>query len=257
MRIKVLALLIVVGAFYNSSVEAQDKPLKVVICAGQSNMLGKRCVVSDLPKELQETQKNLFFDGGNWLAIAPGKTEKKGFGPEISIAYELSKHFKEPVGIIKHSVGGTNLHKQWSPKSTKSLYKTLLKKVKAAQQSKNIEIISMVWMQGESDAKSKVMAESYQDNLALFIQAARKDFESEGMLFLSGRINAPTPKFGFTDEVRKAQENCKMANYGYIDCDTLEKVSDNLHYSAKGTVEMGQKFAQAIIKFMNEKENTP
>src|SRR5262245_40047277 len=65
-----------------------EKPLKVVVCAGQSNMVGLRSKAEELPAELQKVQKgNLYFDGTTWVDLAPGVTAKVGFGPEISLAY--------------------------------------------------------------------------------------------------------------------------------------------------------------------------
>ena len=232
---------------------SKEKPLKVFVCAGQSNMVGKRSISSDLPKNLQAPQKNLFFNGKSWVALTPRVTEKKGFGPEISFASAMSIQLKEPVGIIKHSIVGTNLAKQWSPNGKKSLYKAMINKVIAAQKTRNIEIVGMIWMQGESDAVNKAMASSYQKNLSEFIQAARKDLNSPDMIFVSGRINSPKPVFAYTDIVRKAQEQCNLPRYAYIDCDTLEKGTDNIHYTTRGIVEMGQKFAEAMLKIIKGK----
>jgi hypothetical protein len=170
---------------------AQDKPLKVFICAGQSNMVGGRSIQSELPKKLQGEQKNLFFNGKIWVPLAPGVTERKGFGPELSFAQELSENLNSPIGIIKFSSGGTSLDKHWLPKNTKSLYLRLVKQVKAAQKSRSIEIIGMIWMQGERDSKDEAMAANYAKNFDTLINIARKDFMSPNMIFISGRVNPP------------------------------------------------------------------
>ena len=230
--------------------EAAEKPLKVVICAGQSNMLGKRSRAPDLPTDLQGAQKNLFFDGSSWVSLTPGIGQTEGFGPEVSFASEFSKLIKEPIGIIKHSKGGTNLDGQWRP--DRDLYKGLLDKVIAAQKSRKIEIVGMIWMQGESDAMVKGAAERYATNLVNFIKSARRDFNSPDMIFIAGRINSFIPKCPCTDVVRKAIEECKAPKYAYIDCDTLEKGPDKLHYTTKGIVEMGNRFAAAIVQEVRE-----
>lgn len=248
-----MTFLFITGGVLTPLVYAKEEPLKVFICAGQSNMVGKRNNVSELPDALQGIQKNLFFDGKAWGPLVPGKTEKAGFGPEISFAQEMSTSLKQPIGIIKHSVGGTNLAKKWDPTDSASLYHALLKKVNAAQKMKNIEIVGMIWMQGESDAKDQAMATQYAENLSAFVNAVRTDLQNPTLIFLTGRINSPTNKFKYTDEVRQAQESCSVAKYGYIDCDPLEKGKDNLHYTTKGTVEMGQIFANMMLTRINEK----
>ncbi len=233
---------------------AKEKPLKGFVLAGQSNMVGAAAKVSELPEDLKGEQKMaLFFDGGKWVVLAPGKTEKVGFGPEISFSRKLSIEMRETVGIIKHSVSGTNLAQHWSPADPKFLYGELLKKVSAAWETRKIEIVGMIRMQGESDSFDKNMAEAYFKNLADFIQAARKDFKSPTMLFVAGRVNPPKDRFPFVDMVRKAQEECKMPGYAFVDCDSLEKIRGRLHCNTRGLVEMGYRFADAMLKLMQKK----
>ena len=234
--------------------DAAERPLKVFICAGQSNMVGTRAKTAGLPAELRAPQPNaLFFDGKAWIALAPGKTERRGFGPEISFAHAMAAAIREPVGIIKHSVGGTDLASQWSPKNRSSLYAALVRKVQAAQKSRRIEVIGFLWMQGERDSREKAKAEAYAKNLVGLIRAARKDFGNPRMLFVAGRVNPPKGVYKYVGLVRKAQEACAEPGYAFIDCDTLTKGSDNLHYDTRGLVEMGKRFAAAVIKLATGK----
>ena len=254
MRKKILVSLFVVGVMLSGTALAKERPLKVFILAGQSNMVGAAANVSDLPEDLKGDQKMaLFFDGIKWVALAPGKTETRGFGPEISFSRKLSMEINEPIGIIKHSVAGTNLSQHWSPANPKSLYKELLKKVIAAQQTRKAEMVGMIWMQGENDSLDKNMAEAYSKNLADFIQASRKDFKSPVMFFVAGRVNPPKDRFPYVDIVRKAQEECKMPGYAFLDCDTLEKIRGRLHYNTRGLVNMGYRFADALLMLMQKK----
>jgi len=230
---------------------AQEKPLKVFVLAGQSNMAGRLAKLSELPGDLKGEQKRaFFFDGRRWIRLTPGKTESRGFGPEISFAHRMSEKLGEPIGIIKHSRGGSNLAVQWSPTNPKSFYVGLLGMVNAARKERKITIVGMLWMQGERDAKFEKMAETYAVNLAKFIEAARKDYKSPDMFFIAGRVNPPKPKFPHVDVVRKAQEDCKAARYAVIDCDTLKKGPDNLHYATEGYIEMGYKFADRMLALM-------
>lgn len=246
----VFALALFLVPFLLSEARAQrDKPLKVFVLAGQSNMVGKRSRIGELPRELQGEQKNvLFFDGRKWGPLAAGNTEPEGFGPEISFGYRMSREWREPIGIVKHSVGGTNLAVNWSPSIPTSLYAQMLRKVRAARKERRIEIVGMVWMQGESDGRDPRMAQAYAGNLRAFVRRARADLRSPALIFVAGRVNPPKQGFPFVDIVRAAQERCKEKNYGFIDCDSLEKGPDNLHYTTRGVVDMGYDFADAIIK---------
>ncbi len=237
---------------------AGERPLKVFICAGQSNMVGRAGVASKLPAELRGEQKAaLFFNGKGWVPVAPGRTETRGFGPEISFALAMSKALGEPVGIIKHSVGGTDLAVKWNPKNSNSLYAGLARKVTAAGRTRKIAVVGMLWMQGERDSRFKDKAGAYADNFAGLIRAARKDFGNPAMLFVAGRVNPPPATYTFVGAVRKAQEQCKEPGYAYIDCDSLEKGSDNLHYTTKGLVDMGNAFAKAIIELARKTQGAP
>ena len=72
------------------------------------------------------------------------------------------------------------------------------------------------------------------------------------MIFLAGRINPPKQRFAFADTVRKAQENCKVSDYGFVSCDDFSKAKDNLHYDAKGLVGLGNSFADSMLKLMKK-----
>jgi len=114
--------------------EEKLEPLPTFIFVGQSNMVGKRCRAEELPAQLQQVNSYaLFFQAKtkSWVAIAPGRTEPSGFGPEIAFASVMAEQLGHPIGIIKHSRGGTNLHRQWNPADEKSLFGELTKKVKA------------------------------------------------------------------------------------------------------------------------------
>lgn len=244
-------LLAAAGAAMAFCACAGEKPLKVFVCAGQSNMVGKRCEVSELPEPLKTPRDgNLFFDGEEWLPLAPGVTEETGFGPEIAFAGRMSRELGEPVGIIKHSRGGTALGGRWAPDRPDGLYAQLRKKVDAARETRAIEIVGMLWMQGERDSRDPEMAANYGKNLTGFIRRARNDFGNPDMFFVAGRVNPPPEEFLYVEAVRGAQANCPAGHYGWVDCDPLEKGPDNLHYSTAGTVELGRLFANAMLELM-------
>jgi hypothetical protein len=240
-----------VASILGDTAMAQEKPLKVFVCAGQSNMVGRRSKVAELPDELKGEQEDaLFFNGRTWVSLKPGVTESRGFGPEISFAKRMSERLGEPVGVIKHSRGGSNLAVDWAPGRERGLYAGLLRKVRNARRTRKIEIVGMIWMQGGRDAKFEEMAKAYAGNLPKFIAAVRTDYESPDMIFISGRSSLPKRQFPWADLVRKAQQECKAVRYAWIDCDTVEKGPDNLHYNTAGYLDVGYRFAEAMLKMM-------
>jgi len=154
---------------------------------------------------------------------------------------------EKPFGIIKHGQGGTSLAERWNPQDSSSLYAELKAKVDAARASRPIRVVGMFWMQGEKDSKTQAYAEAYQKNLEQFIQQARADFGSPDMVFIAGRVNPPVSKYPYVKTVRAAQERCASKNYYFVDCDGLPKLKDHVHYNTDGLVEMGRRFAKAMI----------
>lgn len=247
----ITTLMLAVVVFFGSSVMAQEKPLKVFILAGQSNMVGHG-KASELPQELKGKQERVLFTltGKGWVPLSPPKKEDAPAGLEFSFGKEMSSRINEPIGIIKQAIGGTSLAKDWNPDEPKSLYANLLAKVVAAKQSRRVEIVGMCWMQGERDSKQEDWAKAYGENLSKFIQRARKDFDSPNMVFVAGRVN---PHYPFVDAVRKAQEQCTLPGYAFVDCDKLSKIPPgDLHYDTKGLVELGTNFAGTTLNLMKQ-----
>ncbi len=224
------------------------KPLPVYLLLGQSNMLGIRSIPEQLPNHLKKPQPNArFFHDDRWLPLAPGVSEAQGFGPEISFAYEMSKH--NNIGIIKISAGDTNLAVNWNPKTKDGLYSQTIDLVKKASLTKSIEIKAVLWMQGESDGLNEIMAKSYGSNLNQFINSLRSDLKKPSLPFSVCRETAPKQQFPYTDVVRLSQQNAQFTtnNYQWFDCDKLPKGKDNLHYDTYGQVQLGKLFATSVI----------
>ena len=252
-------LILVIGVLLKGFSGAKEsQPLPTFIFAGQSNMVGKRCKVENLPQDLQMENPNaLFFDAKNekWIPIAPGKTEISGFGPEIAFAVEMSEDLNQTIGIIKHSRGGTNLYTQWNPENPNSLYAELNRKVEAARKLRSIQVIGMIWVQGGADSKSEMMSKAYSENLKQLIQRSRKDFQNPDMPFLSGRIPAKSSKTKpHWRIVRSAQQDLQLQGYQWVNCDDISTGSDNIHYDEAGMVKLGERQAKMMLEALKSSD---
>jgi hypothetical protein len=234
-----------------TSLLATDAPLPVFIFAGGSNMSGGRSKVEELPKGLKgEQAKALFFDGTQWLPLSAEKMNKRGFGSEVSFAASMSEKLGRTIGIIKHSSHGTSLDTVWSPTTPDSLYWELIRKVEAARKVRPIQIIGLIMVQGSGDSKDQKKAEAYASNLQAFIQASRKGLQTPNLLFVCSRLRAgqPKDKFPFAPLVRQAQETCPE----FVDCDALQVGDDEVHFTAKGQVDLGRLFADKLYAMMSK-----
>ncbi|MCK5725595.1 MAG: sialate O-acetylesterase [Thiotrichaceae bacterium] len=237
----VVATFVILGILlFGSVAQARDY---VYILAGQSNMMGKGSTHS-LPSYYKKTPHNVqFFYQGRYRKLA----KYAHFGPEISFAHTVArsrphdKHY-----IIKFVATGSSIS-QWQPGG--ALFKGLLSQKKLAGIAPETPITAVVWMQGESDARSRSSAVQYQGRLARFIRGLRTKLNTPHTKVVIGLIN-PTPKaFPMTDKVREAQRkiSTSIPNVRLVSTDNLSKIYDHIHYGTDGVVGLGKRFAKAIF----------
>ncbi|MCE5278228.1 MAG: sialate O-acetylesterase [Planctomycetaceae bacterium] len=245
-----------------------QQTVKVFILAGQSNMGGAGNVA-----ELFEQQRKIppsirLWEGGQFRELVWNKS----FGPEVGFADGLLKAgVAGPVVLVKLGPGGTHLYGDWAPDGKADangrggLYAKLMAEVAAATQAieaqgKHARIAGMCWMQGERDARDKVMGESYRANLKAFVARLRKDTAVADMPVVIARISPRKivvdlgPAFQvqpYRQAVREAQEKVARddGRAAWIDADDLPQF-DNLHYDAAGQLMLGRRFASAMLKLM-------
>jgi hypothetical protein len=159
-----LALSIMACFTVMSNAVAADKPLKIFILSGQSNMQGKAKVRTIERLNMTEDSKALYKDmtgkdgkpvtvkdtyavyftatrGGNVFKgpLNPyygeeGDPAKTNFGPEYTFGIYMQKHLNEPFLIIKTAWGGKDLIRQFRPPSEGAypLSKEKIEQLKAA-----------------------------------------------------------------------------------------------------------------------------
>lgn len=276
----------------NSDTESSEKKkIKVFILSGQSNMVGWG-EDSKLPDNLSDGDEHkLMFENGKWQKLKPFKPANKGqtryglkgntFGPEISLAEEISKSYpNETIGIIKSSFGGTGIL-AWSPNWTKEqadrtndgrkgdLYKVLIDKVKAAQKEAEIEIVGFLWQQGGKDMTNLSLGKEYFENLKSLIEGLRKDLNLPNLPVFVGcsvsketlnnidkaqleQIKKSRPGVEYVIRARfKAEE--KIPNVKVVVASNLAKYPKNVHYNTNGQLKLGEHYAKSFLEFVNNK----
>lgn len=282
---RIVIAMVVSACLAVSSVDADDRPMKVFVLAGQSNMVGW----GDSTKLTEPMRKGnprvLMFEQGRWQPLRPfararpnqekfGMTEYS-FGPEIAFAHEIAKAWPdETIGIVKLAVGGTSVlawKPDWSQRDADrvrqghhgSLYKKLIKKVQQAGQHRDIEVVGFLWLQGGGDMKNVAVAEEYLDNLKSLVTALRKDVGDAklpvlwGTLrrtedpddlsdFVPGRVEGPYPAVEF---VLKAQWQAgdEIPHSGVVVLRDIETHPQNVHYNTAGQLQVGELFARSFL----------
>jgi hypothetical protein len=228
------------GGGSGDPVESSAPPevLPVYLMLGQSNMVGNKADPALLPEHLREVQADTLIYKGDWLELAPGVAQDIGFGPEISFAHEL----RQVIGIIKVAGGGTTLAENWNPNG--NLYAKAIQTIRKAARSRPIKIRAILWMQGESDGKTKAHADAYKTNLEETVASLRR---SVGHVpFVLCRVNSPLSRYPYTETVRQAQMTANIPDYRWMDCDGLTTVDDGIHFDAASQVQLGLMFADAV-----------
>ncbi|MHC5068430.1 MAG: sialate O-acetylesterase, partial [Planctomycetota bacterium] len=171
-------------------------------------------------------------------------------GPEIGLLSGLN--LKE-AGLIKVAVGGTSLQVHWKPDERDgfTLLNATIAIVEEARKQKDIEIIAVVWLQGESDTSKEEAANAYAKRYDTLIKRLRKELDLDTVPFIGVRINPPIGKggkFKYSETVRSAITDYTGAHYAWVDADGLPKNPDELHYTVEGELAIGQRCHQAFIE---------
>lgn len=186
-----------------------------------------------------------------------------GFGPEVGLARAIvnGKHDHE-LAIIKVAFSGTHVDGDWNPNLSAddsnyseqdcrgACYRTLVQETHSALQSLQgyePNLVALVWVQGESDATAD-RAGRYQRNIGEVVAALRRDLQSPNLIALLG-VNT---KFGggkneHLGAVIDAQQDFAASDSlaEYVDTEGAA-IANNVHFDAKGTIEVGQRFAKAL-----------
>lgn len=261
------------GLFQSNDPSASPPPVtkvRIILQGGQSNSDG-RAAVSGLPAELQAPQADvdLYYrvegGAGTLTSLRPGLSETSQFGPEITLGRRLANLYAQEAGtrvaIIKYANGGTNLYSQWKAGGNATTtndgpeYITFqqtvtsgLNALAAKYPQAVLELDSMVWMQGESDAVA-TQAANYQTNLTNFITDIRLTCGTS-LPFIIGRLSSKQTSLNasYLNQVRAAQDAVAAADHrtSVISTDDFGMNGDNLHFSASGQQSLGSAFAEDV-----------
>ncbi len=234
------------------------KPLKVFVLAGQSNMMGQYAYNADLPAELQNDQPAVLLrHNGVWTVLKPGHgVSTTQFGPEVTFGHDMDAAWgNADIALVKYAVGATTLAADWNPDTPGAQYTGLLSAVNAAMgelsAGYDAELTGMIWMQGESDGLNAAYAAAYEDNLRHFIESVREDFGVEDLPFVLAQISEAAA-WTHGDVVREAQLEVgnSMVNTRVFSTADLPLYSN--HYTAAGQMELGSRFATAMLTMVPE-----
>lgn len=252
-----------------------DAKAKVFILSGQSNMSGGGHVVPEgLRFDAAVGDKVRIWDASDvwgkrgipckWASLNELQAIKKEarmdmIGPEFGFAKAMTGLYPaDEIHLIKVAKGGTPID-WWLPSTNgkPNGHTQLLENFKNAlgKIGGEYEIVGMLWMQGESDAKTQADAEAYQKKLEQLIALMRKETGKPELPVVIGKISSrilQSPKFKmpFVKTVQSGQEAVtKSDKHAFvIDTDDLSQRDDLVHFDQEGQMGLGKRFGEAMIK---------
>lgn len=181
-----------------------------------------------------------------------------GFGPEMGFARALFAREKKPLAVVKGAWSGTGMAQDWNPADAGpggSCFRALVAEVKAAVAAAQAQGITLrpralAWVQGESDANATA-APRYTQALGDMIAALRKELNAPQLIALV----AVNTQFGggknpFMPKIVEAQQALAVKDPRCAYVDTAgTPIANNAHWNSAGTLDVGRKFAEALVKF--------
>ncbi|MDJ0781890.1 MAG: sialate O-acetylesterase [Desulfosarcinaceae bacterium] len=211
-----------------------------------------------------EQAHHLFILSGqsNMLALDPANA----FTPTLQAALG-----RDRIIVVKAAWDGQPIRRwvhQWrsadgaTPEITGDLYDRLMSRVRTAINGKVIATVTLVWMQGEKDARDKLGA-VYADSLEGLIHQLGADLEHPDLTFVIGRLSdfdMENARFPHWTMVREAQVAVAEADPrgAWVDTDHLndginhkgEMIRNDLHYSVEGYEYLGRRFAEKALELI-------
>jgi hypothetical protein len=281
----ILALL----ASLTPQVRSAEKPVKIYIFAGQSNMEARypRAFIEEKHPELLADKKIWNVQVG-W----PSRPiqESPAFGVDRAMVYKIAQETGQEIIVLRCAVGGTVLHTQWRPPSAVKraggtvgpLYMSLvnrfhnlvahLEEFYPPYRGQGYEIAGFVWFQGESDSCSHSEVDDekvgnwnyYEANLRDLIHDVRRDFGVPEMPVLIPQINVSDPWEMNKVTIVGEDGTTTQTTSGQIIRDIQRKVAESTphctwvetlgmtrlyHYDAPSYIEIGRRMGDAMMPF--------
>ena len=216
--------------------EADDRPVRLFILAGQSNMVHVKPAESFTP-----IVERAFPDA----RVVVVKDAHSG-----NLVRMWHKAWQTPEGAQRRGRGRNGKR-----------YDQLMDKVRPALAELPQPIsVSFVWMQGEADTRFASYAAIYDKALKGILEQLQKDLDRKDIDFVVGRISdygndKPKQRPGWMT-VRETQVKFAEAKPSrtWVNTDDLNGDHDGLHLTKEGYKKLGERFAEAAVRLVNREE---
>lgn len=225
------------------------------------------------------TSSNVSADGKH-LFILSGQSNMARFNEKVTFVPAIEAAFgKQNVICVKDAQGGKPIrcwYKAWTaPEGRRkkqeigALYDRLMAKVRKATEGQEIQTVTVLWMQGEQDAREST-GNLYRASLEGLIRQFESDLGRKDLNCVIGRLsdfgigNRDWPHW---DSIRKCQQEVAESSnrFTWVNTDDLNDginkrgkfVENELHYTKKGYQVFGNRLAKAAISLITKEIAIP
>ena len=182
-----------------------------------------------------------------------GRFPSGHFGLEVAFARKLKADGCNPA-IFKFTLGSTSNANNWKLPGQGGMYDDMVKQLATAVQmlrqgGHTVKFRGFVWIQGESDAETKPMAQAYEERLKTLVTDLRDKVTCTPDLPVILGVDEQHPWVVANPEVVRAQQNLAKL---WTDCTwtsmkDIEK-ADTTHLTPAGLVLHGERIHDAFLK---------
>jgi len=207
-------------------------------------------------------------------AVLSGYVRK--FGCEVAYGRALAEYDDTgSVAIIKVSQGSSTLAVDWNSRSgAENMWSVWKREVSAAlteltDGGNEVNIASIIWLQGENDSKVEDYANAYRINFSnmvddMFDHISSAGYDTDDALFMTASFSEHKDNLLYRDIVSSAQIEVMESqdNYFYVDTRDISQVGtfpelfitdENIHWDGEGQKIIGERLSR---KYLSKKKVT-
>lgn len=201
------------------------------------------------------------------LFLLSGQSNMANLKPEQVFSPEIQKHFgAENVVIVKVAQKGEPIrrwYKKWKvtgdqkPGEIGDIYDRLIKETTAAMSGNSVKSVTLIWMQGERDAKEH-LSDQYEKAFLGILDQLKSDLKVKEIHYIIGRLSDAGLGKKDWDKIREVQQKLGEAGprSAWINTDDLNDDNrsrdgtplkeNDLHYSKAGYDLLAKRYVEKI-----------
>jgi hypothetical protein len=201
------------------------------------------------------------------LILLSGQSNMANMDPARVFIPEVEKLFGAGhVVVVKVAQKGQPIrrwYRKWpvtgdqNPRQIGDLYEKLMHETKSAMSGKSIRSATLIWMQGERDAKER-LSDHYEQAFLGILEQLKGDLGIKGLHHIIGRLSDHGLGAKDWDDIRAIQQRLGESgpHSAWVDTDDLndDKGANGLHYSEAGYDLLARRYAEKVKELVKDRE---